>query len=254
MIKFFRKIRQRLLTENKFSKYLLYAIGEIVLVVIGILIALSINNWNEANKQKILEVKFLKRLKTDLVHDSIYFNMRITNARKYRANYAKGIQMAYETQQNLSELKKLLSLYSWSNENLTIQSDTYTELTSAGNLNILQSDTLKNAIIAYYRETDQAGKAILEFNTGTGGMAVNSIQLTNISKYQFSSGLFSDEMLFDADWSFMNDPSSKLFKYFEAIALTYHNKHGVFIPYFLRSKKQSNAIVKLLDAELDKLE
>jgi len=46
MIKFFRKIRQQLLTENKFSKYLLYAIGEIVLVVIGILIALQINNWN----------------------------------------------------------------------------------------------------------------------------------------------------------------------------------------------------------------
>lgn len=254
MIKFFRKIRQRLLTENKFSKYLLYAIGEIVLVVIGILIALSINNWNEANKQEILEIKYLKRLKTDLVHDSIYFNMRITNARKYMANYAKGIQMAYETQQNLTELKNLLSLYSWSNENLTIQSDTYTELNSAGNLDILQSDTLKNAIIAYYRETDQAGKAILEFNTGTGTMGVNSMQSSNISKYQFSSGLFSDEMLFDADWSFMNDPSSKLFKYFEVIALTNHNKHGVFIPYFLRSKKQSNAIVKLLDAELDKLE
>ena len=44
MIKFFRKIRQRLLSENKFSKYLLYALGEIVLVVIGILIALRINN------------------------------------------------------------------------------------------------------------------------------------------------------------------------------------------------------------------
>ncbi|TMM29559.1 hypothetical protein FDT66_10600 [Polaribacter aestuariivivens] len=50
MIKFFRKIRQRLLSENKFSKYLLYAIGEIVLVVIGILIALEINNWNESRK------------------------------------------------------------------------------------------------------------------------------------------------------------------------------------------------------------
>jgi len=47
MIKFFRKIRQQLLAENKFTKYLIYAIGEIVLVVIGILIALSINNWNE---------------------------------------------------------------------------------------------------------------------------------------------------------------------------------------------------------------
>jgi len=46
MIKLFRNIRQRMLSENKFSKYLLYAIGEIVLVVIGILIALQLNNWN----------------------------------------------------------------------------------------------------------------------------------------------------------------------------------------------------------------
>ncbi|MEH6779908.1 DUF6090 family protein, partial [Maribacter arcticus] len=59
MIKFFRRIRQQLLTENKFSKYLLYAIGEIILVVIGILIALSINNWNENRKQKLNDIKFL---------------------------------------------------------------------------------------------------------------------------------------------------------------------------------------------------
>jgi hypothetical protein len=52
MIKFFRKIRQKLLTENKFSKYLLYAVGEIVLVVIGILIALNINNQNEQRIKK----------------------------------------------------------------------------------------------------------------------------------------------------------------------------------------------------------
>ena len=50
MIKFFRKIRQNMIKENKVSKYLLYAIGEIILVVIGILIALSINNWNEQMK------------------------------------------------------------------------------------------------------------------------------------------------------------------------------------------------------------
>jgi|TARA_R110002020_G_scaffold396281_1_gene606303 sensor domain CHASE-containing protein len=50
MIKFFRKIRQRMLSESKFSRYLLYAIGEIILVVIGILIALQINTWNEERK------------------------------------------------------------------------------------------------------------------------------------------------------------------------------------------------------------
>ena len=55
MIKFFRHIRKSLLMENKTGKYLKYAIGEIILVVIGILIALSINNWNEERKNRILE-------------------------------------------------------------------------------------------------------------------------------------------------------------------------------------------------------
>ena len=55
MIKFFRKIRQNLLSEGKTGKYLKYAFGEIVLVVIGILIALQINNWNEQRKERIQE-------------------------------------------------------------------------------------------------------------------------------------------------------------------------------------------------------
>ncbi|WP_432411423.1 DUF6090 family protein [Rasiella sp. SM2506] len=66
MIKFFRKIRERMIIENKFSKYLLYAIGEIVLVVIGILIALSINNWNENRKLQREEVSLLLEVKSNL--------------------------------------------------------------------------------------------------------------------------------------------------------------------------------------------
>jgi hypothetical protein len=61
MIKFFRKIRKKLLVENRFNKYLLYAIGEIILVVIGILIALQINNWNETRqKEEKLNVVYLE--------------------------------------------------------------------------------------------------------------------------------------------------------------------------------------------------
>ncbi|NNC44454.1 MAG: hypothetical protein HKN99_01055 [Winogradskyella sp.] len=52
MIKFFRKIRYNLMEQNKTGKYFKYAIGEIILVVIGILIALQINNWNEQRKEK----------------------------------------------------------------------------------------------------------------------------------------------------------------------------------------------------------
>ena len=66
MIKFFRKIRQKLLTENRFSKYLLYAIGEIILVVIGILIAIQLNDFNEDRKERKKELSFLQKLKDDI--------------------------------------------------------------------------------------------------------------------------------------------------------------------------------------------
>ena len=65
MIKFFRKIRQNLLIENKTGKYFKYAIGEIVLVVIGILIALSINNWNENRKKSNQEKELLTQLESE---------------------------------------------------------------------------------------------------------------------------------------------------------------------------------------------
>ena len=64
MIKFFRHIRQNLIMENKTSKYLKYAIGEIILVVIGILIALQVNNWNENRKL----IKQHKALTLSLIH------------------------------------------------------------------------------------------------------------------------------------------------------------------------------------------
>ncbi len=70
MIKFIRKIRQKALTDNRFGKYFTYAIGEIVLVVIGILIALQINNWKEEKRQEVSEKEFFDGLTKDLNRDS----------------------------------------------------------------------------------------------------------------------------------------------------------------------------------------
>ncbi|MFK2818589.1 DUF6090 family protein [Flavobacteriaceae sp. LMIT009] len=85
MIKFFRKIRQSLLSENKISKYLLYAIGEILLVVIGILIALSINNWNQErkNKEKILAI-------FEEIQDNMINDVETINGRLHRTFYERG--------------------------------------------------------------------------------------------------------------------------------------------------------------------
>ena len=82
MIKFLRKIRQQMLTENKLSKYLLYAIGEIILVVLGILIALSINNWNENRKTDLLAKSYLFDIKKDLITDTETFDTAIKRVRK----------------------------------------------------------------------------------------------------------------------------------------------------------------------------
>jgi len=68
MIKIFRKIRYDLMEKNKTGKYIKYAIGEIILVVIGILIALQINNWNEFRKDRVQEQEVLEQLKEE--HES----------------------------------------------------------------------------------------------------------------------------------------------------------------------------------------
>ena len=74
MLRFFRQIRQRLLTENRVSKYLLYAIGEILLVVIGILIALQVNNWNEQSKDREIERKWLLAIHAEVTTNIQHFN------------------------------------------------------------------------------------------------------------------------------------------------------------------------------------
>jgi len=91
MIKFFRRIRQRLLSENKISKYLLYAIGEIVLVVIGILIALAINNSNQRRVIEEKEQVYLKGLKEE-----------------FETSKAKLTVLTDINRKNLREAKKLI--------------------------------------------------------------------------------------------------------------------------------------------------
>ena len=82
MINFFRKIRQKLSNENKFIQYSRYAIGEIVLVVVGILIALQINNWNEQRKLLINEQALYKKLVSDLTNEELRLKNVIIFAKK----------------------------------------------------------------------------------------------------------------------------------------------------------------------------
>ena len=101
MIKFFRKIRQNLLMENKTGKYFKYAIGEIVLVMIGILLALQVSNWNQDRKDRISERKLLDNIHRDFVHNKVDFDS--LKAIHYRA---------------LEGLEKLVTLFPLGNDSL----------------------------------------------------------------------------------------------------------------------------------------
>ena len=78
MARIFNTIRQRLIAQNRFTRYLVYAIGEIVLVVIGILIALQLNNWNSKQQVKQIEIKYLREIAKHLRMDSVDIQFNIT--------------------------------------------------------------------------------------------------------------------------------------------------------------------------------
>ena len=148
MIHFFRRIRQGLLSQNRFSKYLLYAIGEILLVVIGILIALSINTWNENRITKQKEKNTLTQLVQNLNSNLNQFNSNI----EYENDKINSLNILIDFVENKRLYDTVLQYHnervSWW-ENITINSSTYEGL-KANNFEVINSETLKNSIIELF--------------------------------------------------------------------------------------------------------
>ena len=103
MIKFFRRIRYGLMEQNKTGKYFKYAIGEIVLVVIGILIALQINNWNKSRSERHQELQLLKSLKKEYVDNLNQLNDKIF-IRKKIIHSANELIKLIENKKNLNSV------------------------------------------------------------------------------------------------------------------------------------------------------
>ncbi len=148
MITFFRKIRQRLLTENKLGKYLVYAISEIALVMIGILLALSVNNWNEQRKNSITEQKLLKALEEDLYVNTARLEKDIDLELRTINQANKMIAHLDERKPYDPSLDVIFSeaLYS---PDITISTSSYESIKFKG-LDIIQSDSIQRSIINLY--------------------------------------------------------------------------------------------------------
>jgi hypothetical protein len=148
MIKFFRKIRQNLLLQNKTGKYFKYAIGEIVLVVIGILIALSINNWNEKRKTIVKVDQILKKVTNELV-----FNIKRSQdlVNYYRAK-EKGFYSVLHKKATLEDYKtNKLTYLVWGSKAIRISDDAANKLEGISDELTSKQDSLISKINTFYK-------------------------------------------------------------------------------------------------------
>ncbi len=160
MIKFFRHIRQSLIQKNQMGKYFKYAIGEIILVVIGILIALQINNWNEESKQSRIEQTFLKRLKIDLEENIA--NLESLIAFQEKRNEGVKAFIKFSLMENSDSIRMIFPHFNtvlrW--DDMTINQVTFKEMQSSGKLDIIQNDSIKIKLL----QLDQQYQIVLKRN------------------------------------------------------------------------------------------
>ena len=160
MIKLFRHIRKSFLMENKTSKYLKYAIGEIILVVIGILIALSINNWNNHQKDLAKEQKVLLQLQGEYQKNLAQLKQKIT-MRNEIIQSSQNILKYIDNPQNVTKESIIYHL------NYIVRDPTFdpivNDLIASGNLYLIKNDSLKQKLSNWTSDVFQVQENELEW-------------------------------------------------------------------------------------------
>lgn len=142
-----------MLSESKFTNYLMYAVGEIVLVVIGILIALSINNWNDKKKNRAAETLYYNRILEDFELDKKLIEGLVAQANA-RVDQSKTILLELDSGTKNKNYLINQFLIAIRSENYVPRNVTFKDLTSSGNLKLLTDTTLKNSLIQYYSDLE----------------------------------------------------------------------------------------------------
>lgn len=209
MIKFFRNIRKNLLTEGKIGNYIKYAFGEIVLVVIGILIALSVNNLNETKNLHTKELLLLKNLKNDLKADIKLLKKDDSIYAIKKSNTTIGIDLFYKAKsiKDIDTIYKLTRAY-WSA--LFINDNTYLEMINTGSMYNLKNKILQEKITEYYVMVNADKNIINEINLEQAFLYNKS---PNFYPYKFLVNQLKepkiDIKLVDTSW--INNPNSEIY-------------------------------------------
>ena len=217
MLRFFRKMRNTLLAENRFTRYFFYAIGEILLVVIGILIAFSLDNWNEQNKNRGSELDYYCRLLDDLEieQQTIEETIERTNV---RIGLAKSILIDLHSQAKSKH--ELLNDFLLANRTPVFvpRSVTFDFLIASGDIKLIEDNAIYSSLTSYY---DIVENIVVQMNQNRDEMIKNVFGYDSDTEFGFqefnyvnaSLGPEIIELLPNVDWT--KDKESKYFKKFQ---------------------------------------
>lgn len=153
MITLFRRVREKMIASGSLTKYLLYAIGEILLVVIGILIALQVNNWNQNRLDSAAAANAQIRMLDDLYEELTDMELilsYIKNVREYALRAISVFEIGVLSDETSPD-SFLIDLYQASQISDAQQSNsTYLELLASGKIGFIENDSLRSSIISHY--------------------------------------------------------------------------------------------------------
>ncbi|MCR8667694.1 DUF6090 family protein [Aestuariibaculum sp. M13] len=162
MIKFFRKIRQNSIKENKTINYLKYAFGETILVVLGILIALQVNEWNNERNRKNIESTILKQLETDLKTSETELK-KISAFYLDRARASALVERAFWKEEIPNDTIEKSIRIPMSSRIYSPVLGTLRSLINSGNMDNISSDSIKNELTSYLEKVDYLLKDIRRY-------------------------------------------------------------------------------------------
>ena len=141
-MKFLRKIRQNLISDGLTVRYLKYALGEIILVVIGILIALSINNWNQNRIVQKEEIKYYKNIKRQLTEDKDVINANINFNQFYYKEYQFAIEIIENDDRSNLDSLAIISINLLEYSDFHQETNTYQALVNSGEIKIINNQEI----------------------------------------------------------------------------------------------------------------
>lgn len=242
MLKFFRRIRKQLLNDSQVKKYIIYAIGEILLVVIGILLALQINNWNESRKTKATAHEYLQNIRNDIVADTVFINELVFEGEKWRGRTSSYYHFFDNRSWSLQEVVDSSIQTGHQYNRYFPTNTTFSDMLSAGNTNLLN---------------EKIRRLLTDLKINQDHLVIITDRIITDQKnnlYEVNKYLDTDELESDFFKKIGIPNSDKnliqgLLHYHEVLELT-NNGIRVITNHGLVIKDSSGKIIELIDKEL----